>query len=133
MGIYATIANFNLRDKTLTYLTRDEDSAETTPDDAVSNAAIDDAETEVNSYIAKRYDLPLKINIPPYLRLVTIRIAVYYLWLNKKNAVTEDVLDNYDRSIKKLEKISNGTITLGADANDENSAVGPNTVEIERC
>lgn len=132
MGVYAKNSDFRQQDKTLAYLTYPEGTAEVTPDTAALDAVILDVESEINGYIGKKYDIPLKINLPRFLTLLTIRMATYYLWNNKKASTPTDIKEDYDKSVKTLEKIGNGDITLGADSEDEDTATVPITAAIVR-
>lgn len=84
--------------------------------------AIQDACDIVNSHIATRYALPLKMVTEPLKRAVAV-IARYYLY---KNRPTEQVRLDYDDVMSWLVKISNGTAVLWVEQKDEkaNHAIG---------
>lgn len=75
------------------------------------NAAIEEANSEVDAYIGSRYTLPLH-PIPPFLANIACNLVRYY-------AVTGDLSENdpiktrFDSSIKTLTKIAKGEISLG--------------------
>jgi phage gp36-like protein len=75
------------------------------------NAAMQEANSEIDAYVGSRYALPLHI-IPPFLTEIGCNLARYY-------AVTGDLSENnpvknrYESSIKTLTKISKGELTLG--------------------
>lgn len=84
--------------------------------------AIQDACDIVNSHIATRYALPLKMVTEPLKRAVAV-IARYYLY---KNRPIEQVRLDYDDVMSWLVKISNGTAVLWVEQKDEkaNHAIG---------
>lgn len=84
--------------------------------------AIQDACDMVNSYLAKRYALPLKMVTEPLKRAVAV-IARYYLY---KSRPTEQVRLDYEDVMSWLVKISNGTAVLWVEQKDEkaNHAIG---------
>lgn len=75
------------------------------------NAAMQEANSEIDAYIGSRYALPLQI-MPPFLVNIGCNLARFY-------ANTGDLSENdaiktrYDASIKTLTKISKGELTLG--------------------
>lgn len=75
------------------------------------NAALSEANSEVDAYIASRYALPLS-PVPPFLINIACNLARYY-------AITGDLSDNdpiktrFDGSIRTLSKIAKGEIGLG--------------------
>lgn len=132
MGKYAKIADYSLLDDKLVYLSTDTADAASEPDADVLNKAIEDAEAEVDSYISVRYTLPLKLNTPRFLTLITIHLAEYLLWNWKKQSAPAGTINNYNMSLEKLEKIGRGIINLGADSKNEEKAVGMTTVPFGR-
>jgi phage gp36-like protein len=78
-----------------------------TIDDDVINAAIADADAEINSYLTA-YDLPLAVVPVNFLRIAA-DIARYYLY---EDQPTETVTKRYDDAIKYLMMIAKGTIIL---------------------
>jgi phage gp36-like protein len=68
------------------------------------NAAMQEANSEIDAYVGSRYPLPLQL-IPPFLTEIGCNLARYY-------AVTGDLSENdpiknrYESSIKTLTKIS---------------------------
>jgi len=77
------------------------------------NAAIQEANSEIDAYVGSRYSLPLQV-IPPFLVNIGCNLARFY-------AVTGDISENdpiksrYDGSIKTLTKISKGELSLGGE------------------
>lgn len=78
------------------------------PDSAVSEAAIKDAEDEVDSYVGMRYSLPLPSVPQPIIRC-TCDIARFRLY---KDRPTEEIKYRYERTIRWLEQLSLGKVAL---------------------
>ena len=85
------------------------------------NAAMQEANSEIDAYLGSRYPLPLQ-TIPPFLIEIGCNLARYY-------AVTGDLSENdpiknrYESSIKTLTKISKGDLTLGGSPAGESKPV----------
>ena len=82
--------------------------------DAVAIArAIDDAEAEIDGYLAGRYALPFT-TVPPVLTRLSCDIALYHLFSARRGGgVIDDVRNRYKDVVRVLENISTGKITLG--------------------
>lgn len=85
------------------------------------DAAIQEANSEIDAYVGSRYPLPLQ-TIPPFLVNIGCNLARYF-------AVTGDLSENdpiknrYESSIKTLTKISKGELTLGGSPAGESKPV----------
>ena len=77
-------------------------------DASVLTRAIEDAETEINGYLAKRYSLPLN-STPPILQRLACDVARYYL---HDDRVTEQVRNRYTDVVKLLRSIASGEVML---------------------
>lgn len=88
--------------------------------------ALEDASQTIDSYLAGRYTLPLK-SVPAVLERHCCYIARYFL---EKNRATEQARRDYDDSIRYLEKVANGTISLGI-SEDGETVEGDNVAIIE--
>jgi phage gp36-like protein len=73
--------------------------------------AIEDAEAEVNGYLAKRYTVPIGAPIPNLVQKLSTDIAVWNLYRRRQRA-PENVRQAYEDAIKTLSKIADGTIVL---------------------
>lgn len=75
------------------------------------NAALSEANSEIDGYVQVRYKLPLQI-IPPYLVAIGCHIARYHLCTM---VVTENdpIKIRYNDAIKTLKAISKGDVALG--------------------
>ncbi len=89
------------------------------------NAAMQEANSEIDAYIGSRYPLPLQV-MPPFLVNIGCNLARFY-------ANTGDLAENdpikarYDASIKTLTKISKGELTLGGSPAGESTPVKTST------
>ena len=88
--------------------------------------ALEDASQTIDSYLAGRYTLPLK-SVPAVLERHCCYIARYFL---EKNRATEQARRDYDDSIRYLEKVASGTISLGI-SEDGETVEGDNVAIIE--
>lgn len=84
-------------------------------EDKISQA-IADADAEIDSFLAKRYQLPLAVpEIPRPLHRVAITLAFYWL-SDRDNQITELMQKRYDDALKALREMANGTRELGLPA-----------------
>lgn len=77
--------------------------------------AINDADSEINGYLQKRYPLPLP-STPPVIKKLSKDIALYNLFSRKgidKNSTDEIILDRYKYAVRFLENLSKGQVSLG--------------------
>ena len=97
----------------LSQLVPNEDSEENEYSSELVQKALDNAEAELNAYLANRYALPLN-PIPSILLRLTCDIARYQLF---GASLTEEVEKRYKNAISFLKNVSNGTASLGSDDN----------------
>ena len=88
--------------------------------------ALDDAAQTIDSYLAGRYTLPLT-SVPAVLSRHCCYLARYYL---EKNRATEQARQDYEDSLRFLEKVASGAISLGLSDNGE-TVESDNTVVME--
>jgi len=81
-------------------------------DDAVLNAALDEADAEINGYLQSRYALPLS-TVPLLIKKLAGELARFYLYDDNP---TDPVIERHKAAIKTLELIARGTMHLGLDA-----------------
>ncbi|MFC1142352.1 gp436 family protein [Pasteurella multocida] len=101
-------------------------TAQRTLDEAKVQEALEDASQTIDSYLAGRYSLPLK-QIPSVLERHCCYIARYFL---EKNRATNQARQDYEDSIRYLEKVAAGTISLGISEQGE-TVESDNTAMIE--
>jgi len=81
-------------------------------DDVVLNAALADADDEINSYLQSKYNLPLA-STPLLIAKLARTIARYNLYDKQP---PDHIETRYKASIKTLEAIAKGVVHLGLDA-----------------
>lgn len=81
---------------------------------SVLNRALEDADAEINGYLAARYVLPLSAT-PTLVVGLACDIARYRLY---SDAVTETVEKRYKAAVRMLENIASGKISLGLDSSN---------------
>lgn len=97
---------------TLTQLSNDDPSAEQ-PSEAVIEDGVRQAEELVDGYLRGRYNLPLD-PVPTVLRDAVVYLARHWLYQRRPEGVLPDaVKDSRKDTIKLLESIRDGVVTLG--------------------
>ncbi|MBR0574076.1 MULTISPECIES: gp436 family protein [Pasteurellaceae] len=86
----------------------------------VLNTALSDSSSQVDGYLAGRYRLPLK-TIPQNLVRICCDLARYRLCSMSSHLITDEVIERYKLSLKELENISKGVVSLGITNTDENT------------
>lgn len=91
-------------------------------DASVLQRALDDADAEINGYLAGRFTLPLPL-VPSLLVRLASDVARYRLY---DNAPTDEVRNRYTDAVKTLRDIAAGVVRLPelADAYPAPSGVG---------
>lgn len=99
----------------------------TTVDAGIVERAIDDAEAEINMYLAGRHNLPLA-SVP----VMLTRIACDLAWYNLHTQVDDDhpAAVAYKRRKQQLDGVSSGKLSLGLDEADTPVPTG-NTVQVD--
>lgn len=81
---------------------------------AVLAEAIDQADREIDAYVAAAQTVPLD-PVPPLIANLSVKIAVHVLFLRRSHMdEPEQWADEYKRCLKLLEKIAEGKLLLGA-------------------
>lgn len=97
---------------TLIQLSNDDSSAEQ-PNEAVIEDGVRQAEELVDGYLRGRYNLPLD-PVPTVLRDAVVYLARHWLYQRRPEGVLPDaVKDSRKDTIKLLESIRDGVVTLG--------------------
>lgn len=97
----------------MVYLTDDSGTGEI--DESKITDAINDADSEINGYIQKRYPLPLP-STPSVINKLSKDIALYNLFSRRgidKEKNDDTVLQRYKNAVKFLENLSKGIVNLG--------------------
>lgn len=113
-------------------ITRDELIA-LTDDDKVGkvnsarvSAAIEKADTEIDSYCSGKYTVPFS-PVPAEIKFLSATIAAYWLW-RRRQSVSDSILDKYTKALSRLKAISDGLYTLQGATIKDSSGIG-STVE----
>lgn len=93
--------------------------------DAILDAALDDADVTINSYISKRYKSPVVVGSAP-LRRVSTRLAFYFL---HRNNYPDTVRQEYEDALDYLKQISRGDVVLDVAGIEPTSA--PAQVQVD--
>lgn len=80
-------------------------------DEEIIARAMEDADAEIDGYIAGLYSLPL-VNVPSNLIRIAVDIARFRLWNDR---ASEEVRRRYDDAVRYLERVANGSIRLSPD------------------
>lgn len=85
------------------------------------NAAMDEANSEIEGYIAARYSLPLQ-TVPPFLKSLACHMARYHACTGVMSD-NDPIKTRYENAVKSLKEISKGTIALGGSPVGESTPV----------
>jgi phage gp36-like protein len=89
----------------------DDDGEDAVNTDTV-DAAITDADAEIDGYCGRRYPVPMD-PVPPILRKFSVDIAIYNLYQRRQGA-PDDREKDYKNAIRFLENIAKGLVSLGS-------------------
>lgn len=99
-------------ERTLIQLSNDDPAAEA-PNESVIEDAVRQAEELVDGYLRGRYNLPLD-PVPTVLRDAAVYLARHWLYQRRPEGMVPDaVKDSRKDTIKLLESIRDGVVTLG--------------------
>jgi phage gp36-like protein len=94
---------------------------DTAPDETVTDAAIEAAEGEFDSYAGRQVDVPLT-TVPAMVKAVVLRLVIYRLYAGR-NSVTEGMQKQYEQDLDWMRDVAGGKATLGG-ASSASSAAG---------
>ncbi len=83
--------------------------------------AIDDASSEIDGYLNKRYSTPLG-NVPNVITKICKDIALYNIFLRigiKQGSAEESYYNQYKQDIKYLENVAKGLIDIGVSTGEQ--------------
>lgn len=82
-------------------------------DSAILNAEIANSQVEIDGYCRKRYSESMPfVTVPEMLKPLCIDIAIYRIH-KRRGRIPQEIVDAYDKAVKKLIDISKGVIDLG--------------------
>lgn len=97
-------------------------------DAVVLERALADADAEINSYLAKRYTLPLA-STPVVLTRLACDMARYRLF---DDGTPDTVRQRYEDAVSLLKRMASGDVTLGNEAAID-SAAATSTDQVVHC
>lgn len=113
---YATTADLKARyasTRDLAHVTHDEDTG--VPSETVLTASLDYAETRIDSYLAKVYEVPidetLDTSLANFLREFTLDLAMWHLAF-RQNWISKAIEDAKNMAIEWLVAVGNGDVYL---------------------
>ncbi|VEH65447.1 Mu-like prophage protein gp36 [Rodentibacter pneumotropicus] len=86
--------------------------------EGVLNVALSDSASQIDGYLAARYTLPLA-SVPQNLVRLCCDLARYRLASMSRVAITDEIIERYKLSLKELQDISAGKVSLGLPLADE--------------
>ncbi|ACL05239.1 protein of unknown function DUF1320 [Desulfatibacillum aliphaticivorans] len=121
---YSTISDIlvQLDEQTLIQLT--DDAGLGAVNQSVVSAAIEDADSEIDSYCGSRYDVPLS-TATGMIGKISVDIALHNLWSRRSQGPPDSVEKRYANAVRFLRDVSAGKVTLGANAPTEPESSGP--------
>lgn len=117
MTMYATADDFVLRigEQQAIELTDRDRTGEI--NQQVLAIALSDSSSQMDGYLLGRYTLPLA-SIPDNLVRICCDIARYRLVSMSEVTTTDEIIERYKLSLKELEQIASGKISLGIASNE---------------
>lgn len=88
-------------------------------DSAVLDEAIETADAVINSYLQRRYAVPLS-PVPEVVKQQSLTIAYYYLQ-QRRGAISEDTRNAYRDAIAWCKDVARGDVLLGVEPEPEES------------
>jgi len=110
MATYATKQDLLDRDESMVWNLAIDRSTEVLNDTAIDEA-LSQADDEINSYLARRYVLPLP-EVPSLLRKQAVTIAFYWL-ADRDQQATNLMMERYEKALISLKEIAKGSRELG--------------------
>lgn len=91
--------------------------------DNLLDVALSDSSSQIDGYLAARYTLPLA-TVPQNLVRLCCDLARYRLASMSHVTITDEIITRYKLSLKELEDISAGKISLGLPMAEDDGADG---------
>lgn len=91
------------------------------------NAAITDADAEIDGYLSGRYELPMS-PVPAVLKKFSVDMAIFNI-LSRRLGSPESRENRYKNAVRFFEKVAKGEVKLGLD--DPDGTGGDNTPEFD--
>ena len=78
------------------------------------NQCIDEAEGEVDGYLAKQYSVPLS-TVPPVVKAMCLDMVVYRLYGRRPGTVPDYVRQRYEDAVSFFKRVADNKVSLGID------------------
>ncbi len=98
-------------------------------DEGVVELALTDASSEIDTYLAPKYDLPLE-TVPPVLTRICVDIAVYRL-ASEADTGTEERRLRYEDAVALLKRLATRTVALDLAGDDGEALPRPRRVRVD--
>ena len=120
---YSTLTDVKklIPEDTLIQLTDDEGAG--VINEARVTEAIAQADSEIDSYLGIRYSVPLS-PVPDVVKKLSVDMAIYNLYSRRVEEIPATRADRYKNSIRLLEGISKGTVSIGEKIEPEEAVSG---------
>lgn len=105
----ADITSLELTEQDLVTLTDDRKVGKV--DSTKVTAAIERADTEIDSYCRPRYTVPFN-PVPAEIKHLSATIAAYWLCRRRRGVVDNSILDKYTKALSRLKAISEGIYAI---------------------
>lgn len=115
---YATAEDFVLRVGEVQAIELTDRDLQGDINEQVLDMALSDSSSQIDGYLAARYALPLAI-VPQNLVRLCCDLARFRLASMSQVTITDEIIARYKLSLKELEDISAGKISLGLPAADD--------------
>ncbi|BFU64715.1 gp436 family protein [Rodentibacter abscessus] len=115
---YANVEDFVLRVGEVQALELTDRDLEGKVNEGVLNVALSDSSSQIDGYLAARYSLPLAA-VPQNLVRLCCDLARYRLASMSDVTITDEIIERYKLSLKELQDISAGKVSLGLPLVDE--------------
>lgn len=119
---YCVPADIDIPSQILLDLTDDDEDDE--PDSAIILKVITDADVLIDSYLQSRYTVPIS-PVPGLIKTISVDISTYNLYARKVlDEFPKAIEKKYNNSIKLLEALRDGKMSLGVtDVKDQGKVV----------
>lgn len=117
---YATVYDFVLRVGEFQAMQLTDRDGRGEIDDDVLLLALSDSSSQIDGYLAARYALPLP-SVPQNLVRLCCDLARYRLASMSGVDITDEIIERYKFSLKELDLLAKGAISLGLPAPQEDS------------
>ena len=117
--MYATVKDFVLRIGEFQAIQLTDRDREGVVNESLLTIALSDSTSQIDGYLSARYRLPLP-TIPQNLTRICCDLTRYRLASMSQVGNTDEIIERYKLSLKELEAIAKGQISLGiANSNTE--------------